>query len=69
MGNVTEASSFFEYIKDTSQLDEDFIKNYNGEIDKGHFLKVDAQYTEKLHDLHNDLPHLPERMKIEKLKK
>ena len=24
---------------------------------------------EKLHDLHNDLPFLPERMKIEKLEK
>ena len=69
MGNVTKASSNFEYIKDTSELDEDFIKNYNEEIDKGHFLKVDAQYTEKLHDLHNDLPHLTERMKIEKVEK
>ena len=69
MGNVTKASSNFEYIKDTSQLDEDFIKNYNEESNKGHFLKVDVQYTKKLHDLHNDLPHLPERMKIEKVEK
>ena len=69
MGNVTRASSNFEYIKDTSQLDEDFIKNHNEENDKGHFFKVDAQYTEKLHYLHNDLPHLPERMKIEKVEK
>ena len=25
-------------------------------------------YLEKLHELHNNLPFLPERMKIEKLK-
>ena len=46
----------FEWIKDTSQFMEDFIKIYNGESDKGYFLEVDAQYLEKLHKLCNDLP-------------
>ena len=32
-------------------------------------LEADVQYPEKLHELHNDLQFLPERMKIEKLKK
>ena len=32
------------------------------------FLEVDVQYTEKLHELHNDLLFLPERMKNEKVK-
>ena len=59
----------FEWIEDTSQFNEDFIKNYNEESDKGYFLEVDVQYTEKLHELHNDLPFLPERMKIEKVEK
>ena len=59
----------FEWIKDISQFHEDFIKNYNKESDKGYFLEVDLQYLEKLHDLHNDLPYLPERMKIEKVEK
>ena len=27
------------------------------------------QYLEKLHEFHNDLPFLPERMKIEKVEK
>ena len=27
------------------------------------------QYPEKLHELHNDLPFLPERMKFEKVEK
>ena len=32
------------------------------------FVKVDFQYLEKFHELHNDLPFLPERMKIKKVK-
>ena len=59
----------FEWIKDTSQFNENFIKNYNEESDEGYFLEFDVQYLEKLHELPNDLPFLPERMKIEKLKK
>ena len=41
----------------------------NEESDKGYFLEVDVQYPEKLHDLHNDLPFLPERLRIEKVEK
>ena len=59
----------FEWIKDTSQFNEDFIKNYYEESDEGYFFEVDAQYPEKLHEFHNDLPFLPERMKIEKVEK
>ena len=59
----------FEWIEDTSQFNEDFIKNYNEESDNGYFLEVDVQYLEKLHELYNDLPFLPERMKIEKVEK
>ena len=44
----------FEWIKYTSQFNEDFIKNYNEESDEGCFLEVAVQYIEKLHDLHND---------------
>ena len=32
----------FEWIKDTSQLNEDFIKKYNKESDAGYFLKVEV---------------------------
>ena len=55
--------------KDTSQFNEDFIKSYHEESDRKYFLKVDAQCLEHLHNLRNDLPFLPERMKIEKVKK
>ena len=57
------------WIKDTSQFNEDFIKNYNEESDEGYFLEVDVQYLEKVHELHNDLPFLPKRTRIEKVEK
>ena len=59
----------FEWIKDSSQFNEEFTKTYNQESDEGYFLKVEIQYMETLHELHSDLPLLPERMKIEKLEK
>ena len=37
----------FEWIEDTFQFNEAFIKNYNEESDKGYFLQVDVQYLEK----------------------
>ena len=59
----------FEWIKDTSQFNEDFIKNYNEESDEGYFLEVDVQYLKRIHELHNDLPFLLERIKIENIEK
>ena len=37
-----------EWIKDTSQFNEHFIKDYNKHNDEGYFLKIDVQYLEKL---------------------
>ena len=37
----------FEWIKDTSQFNEDFIKRYDEESGEGYFLEVDVQYLEK----------------------
>ena len=45
--------SNFECIENTFQFNEDLIKNFNEEEDKGDFLEVDVQYLEKLHELHN----------------
>ena len=59
----------FEQIEDTSKFNENFIKNYDEECDEGYFLGVNIQFPEKLHELHNDLPFLPERMKIENIEK
>ena len=51
-------------MKYPSQFNEDFIKNYNDETDEGYFLEVDVEYLAKWHELHIDLPFLPERTKI-----
>ena len=48
--------NIFKWIEETSQFNEDFIKNYNKESDEGYFLEVDVQYPKKLHERHNDLP-------------
>ena len=50
----------FEWIEGTS--------HFNEEGEEGYFLEADAQYHEKLHEHHKDLPFLPERIKIEKSK-
>ena len=56
-------------VEETSQFNEDLIKVYNDGSDEGYFLEVYVQYPEKLHEFHNDLPFLPERMKINKFGK
>ena len=39
----------FEWTEETSQFNEEFIKNYNDESDEGYFLEVDSQYnTQKI---------------------
>ena len=61
--------SGFKWVENTFQFNKDFIQNYNDDSDKSYFLEVSIQYPEKLYDLHNDLPLLPERMKVEKVEK
>ena len=46
-----------------------FRESYNEESGERFFLEVDIQYSEKLHELHNDMLLLPEIMKINKVKK
>ena len=59
----------FKLVKDTSKINEEFIKNYNENSKKGYILELDVKYPKKLHDLHSNLPFLPKRMKIDKCKK
>ena len=44
----------FDWIEDISLCNKDFIKNNYEESDEGYFLEADAQYPEKLHEIHND---------------
>ena len=59
----------FIWMEDLSKIDEDFLKNYDKDSDGGYILDLDVEYPKNLHDLHSDLPFLPERMKIDKCKK
>ena len=50
-------------------FNEDFIKNYDEDSDKGYILEVDVEYPKNLLDLRSDLSFLLERMKINKCNK
>ena len=57
----------FKWVENVSRIDEEFVKNYDENSDNiGYFLKVDFEYPKELHDLHSDIPFLPEKMKINK---
>ena len=51
----------FELVKDTSQFNKVFIKNYDEKSEVGHILEVDVKYPNELYKLHGNLPFLPER--------
>ena len=61
----------FKWIEkdDILKFNEDFIRNYNKNSDKGYLLEVDIEYPKNLHTLHSDLPFLPERVTINKCTK
>ena len=50
--------------KIVSKFDEDFIKNYNEDSNKGYNLYVDVEYPKDLHNFHSDLLFLSERRKL-----
>ena len=52
-----------------NEINEEFMKNYNENDNKGYIFEVDVRYPKRLHDLHSDLPFVPERMVINKCKK
>ena len=61
--------SDFKWKKNMSEFTEEFITNYDKDSDKGYILEVGVKYPKNLHALHEDLPFLPERVKIGKCKK
>ena len=44
----------------SNKINEDFIKNYDENNDKGYILEVGVKYLKRLHELHSDLPFLSE---------
>ena len=58
MRNITNLPTFnFKWNEEASQFKEE-----------GYILEVDVQYSEKLYELHSELPFLPEREKLKKSK-
>ena len=50
-------------------LIKDSLRSYHEDSDGEYFFEVNFRYPEMLHELHNNLPFLPDRMKIEKVEK
>ena len=70
MANVPKVvSDGFKWVEDLFELDDGFIKIYNEKGKERYFLEVDSQHRENLYNVQNDLPFLPERIKIEKVEK
>ena len=62
-------SSGLKWVRNTSQINKVFVENYSADSDKRYVLEIAAQYLEKLHVLHNNLPFIPGRMKIKIVEK
>ena len=59
----------FGWADDISEIDENFIKNYDEDSNVGYFIEAGIEYPKELHNKHSDLPFLPERMKVNKCEK
>ena len=51
----------FKWIEEPSFID---FSNYTDTSEKGLILEVDLEYPQELHDLHNDYPLAPEKIKV-----
>ena len=59
---------WLDTLETSNKINEDFIKNYDENNDKGYILEVDIKYPKRLHELHSDLSFLSERIEINKCK-
>ena len=59
----------FKWKTNIPTFDEEFIRNYDDDSDKGYILEVTIDYPKDLDDLDRNLSNLPERMEIKKCNK
>ena len=54
----------FKWIKCENVNPKTLVKKFAAEKDHGYLLEVDVSYPKKLHDLHNDIPFMCTKMKV-----
>ena len=54
----------FKWLKNKSKFTSEFISNYDVDSDVGYIIEATVRYPEKLHGKHKDLPHLPQKEKV-----
>ena len=59
----------FKWIKCDDGNPKDLVERFAAEKDYGYLLEVDVSYPKELHDLHNDLPFMCAKMKINGVEK
>ena len=59
----------FAWEENIRKFNEDFIRNYDEDSNKGYFVEVDVEYPKSLFNLNSDLPFLPEKNRIKKCNK
>ena len=62
------SGNWYEWVKNVSKFNEDFIKKWNEKSNEGYFLWSCYSVSRKLHES-NDLSFSPEIEKVDKLKK
>ena len=67
MGNDPKITC--ELVKNLSQFNENFTRNFDENSNKEYFLEIDIEYPEKLFNLDKDLPFLLERKKVNTVEK
>ena len=65
----TSSNRGFKWEKEVERFTTKKIANLVRNGRKGYLLEVDVEYPRKLHEMHNNLPFMPEKMKINKVEK
>ena len=58
----------FKWVKKISKFNEDYIIKYDESSNTGYFLEVDIEYLKTLFNRHKDVPFLPKKKMLKKLK-